>query len=137
MPSCLEQTGTERIAQAAGHDQGGPANPVGRDSVEPKLDSSGKSHGSTESRPTVHGGDIERAEPAIAVPLVFGKGQFESGVAARVLRGFAHDPCPYLDESAEMRWQESRPTEPDNMDAGPATETDLQSDLIEVSGNPF
>jgi len=31
-----------------------------------------------------------------AVPLVFGKGQFESGVAAKVLREFAQDPFPYL-----------------------------------------
>jgi hypothetical protein len=42
-----------------------------------------------------------------------------------------------FDEPAEMRWQESRPTEADNMDAGPATETDLQSELMEASGNPF
>jgi hypothetical protein len=97
----------------------------------------------------------------IPVPLVFGKGQFESGVAAKVLREFAQDPFPYLDEaekknmiaahsallgkftelafdeSAEARWQESRPMEADNMDVGPATETDLQGDLIEASGNPF
>ena len=98
---------------------------------------------------------------SIPVPLVFGKGQFESGVAAMMLREFAQDPFPYLDEAgkknmiaahsallgkftelafdeaAEMRWQESRPAEADNIDAGPATETDLQSDLIEASGNPF
>jgi hypothetical protein len=42
-----------------------------------------------------------------------------------------------FDEAAEMRWQESRPTEVDNMDVGTATETDLQSDLVEASGNPF
>ena len=36
---------------------------VGRDSVEPKLDFLGKSHGSTESRPTVTGSEVERAEP--------------------------------------------------------------------------
>ena len=29
----------------------------------------------------------------------FGKGQFESGVAAKVLREFAQDPFPYLDEA--------------------------------------
>jgi hypothetical protein len=29
-----------------------------------------------------------------AVPLVFGKGQFESGVAAMMLREFAQDPFP-------------------------------------------
>ena len=42
-----------------------------------------------------------------------------------------------FDEAAEMRWQESRPAEADNIDVGPATETDLQSDLMEPSGNPF
>jgi hypothetical protein len=41
------------------------------------------------------------------------------------------------DEAAEMRWQESRPGEADNMDVRPATETDLQSDLMEASANPF
>lgn len=92
---------------------------------------------------------------------VFGKGQFESEVAARVLREFAQDPPPYLDEpekkqmmaaesallrkftelafdeAAEMLWQESRPMEADDIDVRPATETDLQSDLIEASGNPL
>jgi hypothetical protein len=42
-----------------------------------------------------------------------------------------------FDEAAEARWQESRPMEADNIDVGPATETDLQSDLIEASENPF
>jgi hypothetical protein len=42
-----------------------------------------------------------------------------------------------FDEAAEMGWQESRPMEADNMDVGPATETDLQRDLMEASGNPF
>jgi hypothetical protein len=42
-----------------------------------------------------------------------------------------------FDEAAEARCQESRPTEADNIDVGPATETDLQSDLIEASRNPF
>jgi hypothetical protein len=37
-----------------------------------------------------------------------------------------------FDEAAE-----SRPAEADNMDVGPATETDLQSELIEASGDPF
>jgi len=96
-----------------------------------------------------------------AGPLVLSKGQFESGVGAKVLREFAQDPFPYLDEAekkqmtaahsallrkftelafeeaAEMRWQESRPAEADSIDVGPATETDLQSDLMEASGNPF
>ena len=78
-----------------------------------------------------------------------------------MLREFAQDPFPYLDEvekkkmmaahsallrkftelafdeAAEARWQESRPAEADNIDVGPATETDLQSDLIAASGNPL
>jgi hypothetical protein len=79
-----------------------------------------------------------------------------------ILREFAKDPFRFLDEagkkkmvaaqsallrrftdlafdeSAEMRWQESRRlTEADNIDVGPATEMDSQSDLLEVSGNPF
>jgi len=102
-----------------------------------------------------------RLSAAIPVPLVCGKGQFESGVAAKVLREFAQDPFPYLDEAgkkkmmaahsdllrkftelafdeaAEMRWEESRPMEADNIDVGPVTETDLQGDLLEASGYPF
>ena len=42
-----------------------------------------------------------------------------------------------FDEAAEMRWEESGPAEADNMDAGPAIETDLQSDLIKAPGDPF
>ena len=42
-----------------------------------------------------------------------------------------------FDESAEMRWEESRPTEADNIDVGLVTETDLRDDLFEPSGNPF
>jgi hypothetical protein len=42
-----------------------------------------------------------------------------------------------LDESAGMRWQASRPPEADNIDVGPATEADLQGDLMEASANPF
>ena len=98
---------------------------------------------------------------SIPVPLVFGKGQFESGVAAMMLREYVLDPLPYLDdagkksmiaahsgllrkftelafdESAEARWQESRPEEADNIDVGPVTETDFQGDLMEASGDPF
>ena len=42
-----------------------------------------------------------------------------------------------FDDAAEARWEESRPPEADNMDVGPPTETDLQSDLMEASGNPL
>ena len=78
-----------------------------------------------------------------------------------MLRGFAEDPFPILskeekaqmtgadaglsrkfnelafDESAAVRWHEAQPTEADNIDVGPPTETDLQSDWVELSGNPF
>jgi hypothetical protein len=97
----------------------------------------------------------------IPVPFVFAKDQFKSGLATKVLRDYATDPFPYLDEatkkkmtvahsdllrkftdlafdeSAETRWQESQRTEGDNVDVGPPTETDLQDELIEASGNPF
>jgi hypothetical protein len=89
------------------------------------------------------------------------QGDFESGLAAKVLRGFAEDPFPVLskeekakmtaahaalsrkfdelafDESAAVRWQEARPTEADNIDVGPVRELDSQDDLVEPSGNPF
>jgi hypothetical protein len=55
-------------------------------------------------------------------------------VQSALLRKFTDPAC---DASAEMRWQESQPAEADNIDVGPATETDLQGDLIEASGNPF
>jgi hypothetical protein len=42
-----------------------------------------------------------------------------------------------FDEAVEARWQESRPAEADNIDVGPATETDLQGDLTEASRDPF
>jgi hypothetical protein len=98
---------------------------------------------------------------SIPVPWKFAKGDFESGLAAKVLRGFVADPVPVLsqeekaqmtaagsallrkftdlafDESAAVRWQESQPTEADNIDVGPVTAADLQADLGEASGNPF
>ncbi len=67
----------------------------------------------------------------IPVPMVFGKGHFESGIAVKLLNDFAENPSPYLDEkgikkmlgvqsdlqrkfvelalddAAEVRWQES------------------------------
>jgi hypothetical protein len=42
-----------------------------------------------------------------------------------------------FDEPAEASWEESLPMEADNIDVVPDRETDLQSDLIELSGNPF
>ena len=97
----------------------------------------------------------------IPVPMVFGKNDFERGLAAKILNDFAENPFPYLDEVAkkkmmavhsallrkfselafddmtEMRWQESQPAEADNIDFGPLTEMDLHGDLFESSGNPF
>jgi hypothetical protein len=98
---------------------------------------------------------------SIPVPWKFAKGDFESGLAAKVLRGFAEDPFPVLskeekarmtaahsallrkftdlafDESAEVRWRESSPAEADNIDVGPVNGMSLQNDLAEPSGNPF
>jgi len=75
-------------------------NPVGRDSVEPKLDLMGKSHGSTESRPTVHGGEVERAEPdtelhcsPVLRPDVVSTGDAEGAGAVRPVRA-AHPALP-------------------------------------------
>jgi hypothetical protein len=104
---------------------------------------------------------------AIPVPLVFVfskhtlKASLKADWRQKVSRGFAEDPFAVLskeekaqmtaahsallrkftdlafDESAEVRWQESRPTEADNIDVRPTTETDLQNDLIDATGNPF
>jgi hypothetical protein len=97
----------------------------------------------------------------IPIPLVFGKGNFETGVAAKLLAAYAADPVPYLDvetkkkmagayrmlwrkfeelafdASAGARWQESEPGEADNIDVGPVTEDDLTGELFATSGNPF
>ena len=98
---------------------------------------------------------------AIPVPMVFAKGDFERGIAAKILNDFTENPIPYLDEEtktklravnsmllrkftelafdemAEARWQESMPAEADNIDVGPVTAEDLQTTLLESSGNPF
>jgi hypothetical protein len=98
---------------------------------------------------------------AIPVPMVFAKGDFERGIAAKILNDFAENPTPYLDEEtkkklvavnsmllrkftelafdemAEARWQESRPAEADNIDVGPVTAEDLQTTLLESSDDPF
>jgi hypothetical protein len=103
-------------------------------------------------------GDIIAAVP---VPMKFGKGDFERGIAAKILNDYAENPGPYLDtetdkklvavqrallrkftelafgELMEMRREESRPTEADNIDVGPLTEEDLQDSLFEPSENPF
>ena len=98
---------------------------------------------------------------AIPVPMVFSKGDFERGIAAKILNDFAENPFPYLDEEtkkkmlaansmllrkftelafddmAQMRWQESQRAEADNIDVGPLTEADLQSELLSESSDPF
>jgi hypothetical protein len=98
---------------------------------------------------------------SIPVPMVFGKGDFMSGVAIKILNDFAENPFPYLDEEtkkklaavnsmllrkfaelafddmAQMRWQESEQREADNIDVGPLTEADLQNELLAESDNPF
>jgi len=96
---------------------------------------------------------------AIPVPMVFAKGYFESGIAAKLLNDFVENPFPYLDEAtkkemtavrsallrkftelafdetAAMRWQETQQPEADNIDVGPVTEA--ENDLFETSENPF
>jgi hypothetical protein len=98
---------------------------------------------------------------AIPVPMVFGKGDFESGVAVKILNDFAENPFPYLDEEtkkklaavnsmllrkfselacddmAEARWRESQPAEADEIYFGPVAAADLQGDLLNVSDDPF
>jgi len=98
---------------------------------------------------------------AIPVPMVFAKGDFERGIAAKILNDFAENPTPYLDEEtnkklvavnamllrkfselafddmAEARWRESGLAEADNIDVGPLTAEDSQTALIESSDDPF
>ena len=38
---------------------------------------------------------------AIPVPMVFAKGDFERGIAAKILNDFAENPIPYLDDKTE------------------------------------
>lgn len=42
-----------------------------------------------------------------------------------------------FNESAEMRWQQSMPTEADNIDAGPLPGSESQDNLMGFTGNPF
>ena len=98
---------------------------------------------------------------AIPVPMKFAKGDFERGIAVKILNDFAETPFPYLDEEtkkklvavnsmllrkftelafddmAQVRWQESQPAEADNIDVGPLTEEDLQATMLESSDDPF
>ncbi len=98
---------------------------------------------------------------AIPIPMIFGKEDFERGIAAKLLNDFAENPFPYLDEKtekkleevnsmllrkftelacdemAEARWKESVKWKADNIDVGPLTEADLQRELIKASDDPF
>jgi len=97
----------------------------------------------------------------IPVPFKFKKGDFENGVAIKILRDYSENPFPHLDadtkrqlaavnsallqkfsdlafdDVADMRWRESRPVEADNIDVGPLTADDLQNELLAVSDDPF
>jgi hypothetical protein len=97
----------------------------------------------------------------IPVPLVFAKGQFENGVAAKLLNEFAADPYPYLDEaakkkmttaqsdllrkftdlafdeSAKVRSQEFQRVEAEDIEADTAKAADLQTDLFGSSRKLF
>jgi hypothetical protein len=97
----------------------------------------------------------------IPVPLVFAKGEFESGLAAKRLNEYVANPYPYLDdtakkkmrtahsdvlrkftelafdESAKTRGQDFKRVETDNADLGPGTEAEAQTDLFESSRTPF
>jgi hypothetical protein len=97
----------------------------------------------------------------IPIPFKFGKGDFEKGVAVKILNEYAENPYAYLDEagkkqlvavdaallqkftdlafdeSAEIRWREAQPGGADNVDVGPVTPDDLQRELLETSENPF
>jgi hypothetical protein len=94
--------------------------------------------------------------------MVFGKGDFERGVVAKILADYADNPLPYLsteqenalksvcsdllrkftelafDDKAQLRWQEHELSiQADNLDVGKLTAADLQIDLLPVSENPF
>jgi hypothetical protein len=98
---------------------------------------------------------------AIPVPMKFAQGDFERGIAVKILNDFAENPAPYLDaemkktlsavnamllrkfkelafdEMAAVRWQESQHAEADNIDVGPLTVEDLQTTMLESSDDPF
>lgn len=93
------------------------------------------------------------------MPFKFAKGQFESGLATKVLTDVAVDPFPYLDEAANkkmmamqwgllreftdlafhqstaMRWEEPKLSVADSMDVDAGINT--VRDLFADSENPF
>jgi hypothetical protein len=93
---------------------------------------------------------------SIPIPMRFAKGQFESGVAAKLLNDFAENPLPYLDEASRKKLTavqsallqkftdlafdettDGRWPEADNLDVGPVTDADLHDDFFEKLKNPF
>jgi hypothetical protein len=91
---------------------------------------------------------------SIPVPFVFAADYFQTGIAAKVLRLFAEDPLPYLDEtmkrritavqsgllrkftdiafdgSAKVRWQESQRAAADDVYRRAGTDENVQNDLF-------
>jgi hypothetical protein len=97
----------------------------------------------------------------IPIPFKFGKGDFEKGIAVRILSEYAENPNGYLDEAgkkklteadgallqkftdlafdeaAEVRWREAQPDEADNIDVGPVTMDEIQKHLFQDDEPPF
>jgi len=97
----------------------------------------------------------------IPIPFRFEKGDFERGLAVKILNDFAENPYTYLgekakkqmvaadaallqkfsdlafNEAADMRWRDSGRAEADNIDVGPLTDEDLQGTIFETLENPF
>ena len=98
---------------------------------------------------------------SIPMPLRFGKGEFESGVAAKRLALYVADPLAFLEAESKQKmaaasrmlwfkfeelafkapatahWREARSPEADNIDVGPVTEADLHNDLFRPAEEPF
>ena len=98
---------------------------------------------------------------SIPMPLRFGKGEFESGVAAKRLALYVADPLVFLEAESKQKmaaasrmlwfkfeelafeapatahWREARSPEADNIDVGPVTEADLHNDLFRPAAEPF
>ena len=98
---------------------------------------------------------------SIPMPLRFGKGEFESGVAAKRLALYVADPLAFLEAESKQKmaaasrmlwfkfeelafkapatahWREARSPEADNIDVGPVTEADLHNDLFRPAEETF
>jgi hypothetical protein len=95
----------------------------------------------------------------IPMPFVFAPDYFQSGIAAKVLRLFAEEPLPYLDdemkkkmatvqsdllrkftdiafdESAKVRYQESHRAEDKNPGERPKLEMNWENDLFDLASS--